>query len=447
MLANPEPLRRELALALPDRPFDLRFWDGSELAPTAPGGPVFTVRSPAAVAHLLRAPGQLGLGRAYAAGELDADDLDKVIGLLDTFQAPAIDTPTRLRLTLAAARACGLMKPPPIPASELRPRGRRHSRERDARAVRHHYDVSNEFFALFLDVSMTYSCALFSRTLDSLEGSWGTHPRGEPGANLRGEPDADRGGQPDADRRDEPGAEPPRLTLEQAQTAKRELICKKLALREGERVLDVGCGWGSFVIHAAANHGVSAVGITLSPAQAELARERVAEAGLRDRVEIRVADYRDLGATGEGYDAIASIGMVEHVGASQIDLYARQLAGLLQPGGRLLNHGISRLRHGEAEAGPFSERYVFPDAAPLHVSRVALALERAGIEPLHVEGLRGDYAETLSHWIERLDANLEQAERLAGAERVRVWRLYLRAARNGFRTGFTSIFQILGRRA
>jgi cyclopropane-fatty-acyl-phospholipid synthase len=420
MLANPEPLRRELAQALPDRPFALRFWDGSELAPTIPGGPVFTVRSPAAVAHLLRAPGQLGLGRAYAAGELEADDLDLVIGLLDTFKAPTIDTATRLRLTLAAVRACGLMKPPPIPASELRPHGRRHSRERDARAVRHHYDVSNEFFALFLDESMTYSCALFSRELDSLEGSWGTHP-------------------PPAERR------PP--TLEQAQAAKRELICRKLALKKGERVLDVGCGWGSFVIHAAANHGVQAVGITLSPAQAELARGRVAEAGLEDRVEIRVADYRDLGAAGEGYDAIASIGMVEHVGANQIDLYARQLAGLLQPGGRLLNHGISRLRHGEAEAGPFSERYVFPDAAPLHVSRVALALERAGIEPLHVEGLREDYAETLSHWIERLDANLEQAERLAGAERVRVWRLYLRAARNGFRTGFTSIFQILGRRA
>jgi cyclopropane-fatty-acyl-phospholipid synthase len=418
LAANTQPLRRELASALPDRPFALRFWDGSELAPTTPGGPVFTVRSPAAVAHLLRAPGQLGLGRAYAAGELEADDLDKVIGLLDTFKAPPIETATRLRLTLAAARACGLMKPPPIPASELRPRGRRHSRERDARAVRHHYDVSNEFFALFLDESMTYSCALFSRPLSSLEGSWGTHPQ----------------------------AESPRPTLEQAQAAKRELICQKLALREGERVLDVGCGWGSFVIHAAANHGVSAVGITLSPAQAELARSRVAAAGLEDRVEIRVADYRDLGGSGEGYDAIASIGMVEHVGANQIDLYARQLAGLLGPGGRLLNHGIARLRHGEAEAGPFSERYVFPDAAPLHVSRVALALERAGIEPLHVEGLRGDYDETLSHWIERLDANLEQAHRLAGAERVRVWRLYLRAARNGFRTGFTSIFQILGTR-
>jgi len=287
--------------------------------------------------------------------------------------------------------------------------------------VRHHYDVSNEFFALFLDETMTYSCALFSRELDSLEGSWGTHP-------------------PPAERRP--------LTLEQAQAAKRELICRKLALQEGERVLDVGCGWGSFVIHAAAEYGVQAVGITLSPAQAELARQRVAEAGLEDRVEIRVADYRDLDAgEGEGYDAIASIGMVEHVGANQIDLYATQLAGLLEPGGRLLNHGIARLRHGEAEAGPFSERYVFPDAAPLHVSRVTLALERAGIEPLHVEGLREDYAETLSHWIERLDANRARAEELAGAERVRVWRLYLRAARNGFRTGFTSIFQVLGQRA
>jgi cyclopropane-fatty-acyl-phospholipid synthase len=398
-LARPEPLRRELAHALPERPFALRFWDGSELAPTAPGGPVFTVRSPTAVAHLLRAPGQLGLGRAYAAGELEADDLDRVIGLLDTFKAPPIDAKTRLRLTLAAVRACGLSAPPPIPASELRPRGARHSRERDARAVRHHYDVSNDFFALFLDESMTYSCALFSR-----------------GAS----------------------------TLEEAQAAKLELVCTKLALKEGERVLDVGCGWGSFVLHAAANHGVSAVGITLSPSQAELARRRVAEAGMEDRVEVRIADYRDL--RGERYDAIASIGMVEHVGSNQIDVYAAQLAGLLEPGGRLLNHGIARLRHDDAEAGPFSERYVFPDAAPLHVSRVTLALERAGIEPLHVEGLRQDYAETLSHWIERLDANRERAELLAGAERVRVWRLYLRAARNGFKTGFTSIFQILGAR-
>jgi cyclopropane-fatty-acyl-phospholipid synthase len=402
--ARPAPLRRELARALPQRPFTVRFWDGSELAPTGAGGPVFTARSPAAVAHLLRAPGQLGLGRAYAEGELEVDDLDRVIALLDTFHAPPIDRATRGRLALAAVRACGLTRPPLIPASELRPRGRRHSRERDERAVRHHYDVSNDFFALFLDASMTYSCALFSR-----------------GAS----------------------------TLEEAQAAKRELVCAKLGLREGERLLDVGCGWGSFVIHAAREHGVRAVGVTLSPAQAELARRCVSEAGLEDRVEILVCDYRDLGgvAGGERYDAIASIGMVEHVGANRIDEYARVLAGLLEPGGRLLNHGIARLRHGEPEAGPFSQRYVFPDAAPLHLSRIQLALERAGFVTDHVEGLAQDYIDTLSAWIDRLDSNREAAERLAGGERMRVWRLYLRAARNGFQTGFTSIYQVLGHRA
>jgi cyclopropane-fatty-acyl-phospholipid synthase len=403
LFASPAPLRRELARALPERPFGVRFWDGSELDPTVADGPVFTVRSPTAIAHLLRAPGQLGLGRAYAAGELEADDLDRVIGLLDSFHAPPIDRATRARLALAAVRACGLTRPPRIPASELRPRGRRHSRERDERAVRHHYDVSNEFFALFLDDSMTYSCALFSR-----------------------------------------GA----ATLEEAQVAKRELVCTKLGLREGEHILDVGCGWGSFVIHAAREHGVHALGVTLSPAQAELARRRVAEAGLEDRVEIRVCDYRDLGGTGgQRFDAIASIGMVEHVGSSRIDEYAGVLARLLEPGGRLLNHGIARLRHGDAEAGPFSERYVFPDAAPLHLSRIQLALERAGFETDHVEGLRQDYVDTLSAWIDRLDANREAAERLAGGERLRVWRLYLRAARNGFRTGFTSIYQVLGHRS
>ena len=157
--ARTEPLRRELSRALPERPFALRFWDGAELPATVPGSPVFTARSPAAVAHLLRAPGQLGLGRAYATGELEADDLDRVIGLLDSFRAPALDDATRLRLAAAAVRACGLTRPPRIPPSELRPRGSRHSRARDARAVRHHYDVSNDFFKLFLDASMTYSCA------------------------------------------------------------------------------------------------------------------------------------------------------------------------------------------------------------------------------------------------------------------------------------------------
>jgi cyclopropane-fatty-acyl-phospholipid synthase len=360
---------------------------------------VFSARSPAALAHVLRAPGQLGLGRAYVSGALEVDDVDAVLALLDSWEPPPLDRAARLRLMLAAARATGPMLPPRPPAAELRPTGRRHSRERDARAVRHHYDVSNDFFALFLDRSMTYSCAIFSR-----------------------------------------GAE----TLEEAQEAKLELVCRKLALEPGERVLDVGCGWGSFATHAAANHGVEVLGITLSEPQAELARRRVAEAGQGDRVEIRVADYRALADA--PFDAIASIGMVEHVGASQIDVYMRCLASLLRPGGRVLNHGIARLRLGDPEAGPFSERYVFPDAAPLHLSRVQLAVERAGLATDHVEGFAGDYATTLKHWASRLDERRDEAIRLAGPERVRVWRLYLRAARHGFESGFTSVYQVRARR-
>jgi cyclopropane-fatty-acyl-phospholipid synthase len=372
-------------------------WDGTQLASTNGGGPTFFVRSPDAVAHALRAPGQLGMGRAYVSGELEVDDLDAALETLDGWQPPPLDRAARARLLVAAARACGPRLPPRAPQAELRPRGRRHSRARDARAVRHHYDLPPEFFALFLGRSMTYSCALFSR-----------------------------------------GA----TTLEEAQEQKLELVCTKLRLEPGERLLDIGCGWGSFALHAAARHGVHVTGITLSPPQAEQARRRAAALGLEHMVDIRVADYREL--ADEPFDAIASIGMVEHVGASRIDLYARQVAHLLRPGGRLLNHGITRLRHGDPEAGPFSERYVFPDAAPLHLSRIQLALERAGVVTDHVEGLQADYATTLTYWLRGLEDAIDEAVRLAGPERVRVWRLYLRTARKGFETGFLSIYQVLG---
>jgi cyclopropane-fatty-acyl-phospholipid synthase len=393
--SDPAPLRRELAARLPDRPFTIEFWDGISLPATSDGGPTFSVRSPRAAAHALRAPGQLGLGRAYVSGELEVDDIDATIALLDGWQPPSLDGADKRALALAAVRAAGLTMPPPRPAAELVPSGRRHSKERDARAVRHHYDVSNEFFALFLDESMTYSCANFSQS----------------------------------------GAK----TLEEAQEAKLDTVARKLAIEPGERVLDVGCGWGSFSIRAAKEYGANVVGITLSAPQAEEARRRAEAAGVGDKVEIRVMDYRDL--IGERFDAISSIGMAEHVGAVQIDEYARTLASLLEPGGRLLNHAIARLRHTDAEAGDFSERYVFPDAAPLHLSRVLLALERAGFEIHHVEDYRLDYAETLKRWAERLDENLERATQIAGPERIRVWRLYLRAARNGFEKKFTSIYQ------
>ncbi len=398
--ASTELLRREIERYVPDRPFAIEFWDGTRLPSTGNGaqpaaaGPTFRIRSPRAAAHVLRAPGQLGLGRAYVSGEIEVDDMDAVIELLDSWRAPSVGRGDMARLLLGAMRAAGLTRPPRRPAAELVLSGRRHSRERDARAVRHHYDVSNDFFALFLDESMTYSCAFFAA-----------------------------------------GAE----TLEAAQEEKLDTVARKLALRDGDRVLDVGCGWGSFLLRAATKYGATVVGITLSPPQAELARRRAEQAGVADRVEIRVMDYREL--AGERFDAIASIGMVEHVGGEQIDVYARTLAGLLEPGGRLLNHGIARLRHTDPEAGAFSERYVFPDSEPLRLSRVLLALERAGFVTRHVSEHGADYAQTLRNWATRLDENLDEALRLAGAERVRVWRLYLRAARNGFENGFLSIYQ------
>jgi cyclopropane-fatty-acyl-phospholipid synthase len=398
--ANPEPLRHRLADALPERPFALRFWDGGELPATEPGAPALIIRSPKALAHLLRAPGELGLGRAFATGLIEADDLDAAIRVIDGYEPPRPSPREALRLAGALIRAIGLTLPPPAPSTELRLRGARHTLARDRAAVRHHYDAGNDFFALFLDDSMTYSCAYWK------EGAG---------------------------------------TLEEAQAAKRELVARKLALREGERVLDIGCGWGSFVIHAAQRHGVHAVGITLSEPQAQLARERAAAAGLADRVEIRVADYREIEGS---FDAIASIGMVEHVGAEQIDTYARRLRELLLPGGRLLNHGIAKLQDLDTpDEGAISERFVFPDGVPLPLSRVIAALERAGLATRHVEGLQADYARTLTHWIERFDGQLERAVALAGEERTRMWRLYLRAARQGFESGWASIYQVLADRS
>jgi cyclopropane-fatty-acyl-phospholipid synthase len=395
LLASTAKLRREIERSLPDRPFAIEFWDGSSLPSTNGGGPTFRIRSPKALAHVLRAPGQLGLGRAYVSGELEPDDLDAAMRLVSEWQPPAIEPRARARLLLATLRGCGLTIPPRAPTVELAPRGKLHTRARDARAVRHHYDVSNEFFALFLDSSMTYSCAVFAN-----------------------------------------GAK----TLEAAQEEKLDMVCRKLELKPGERVLDVGCGWGSFAIHAADRYGAEVVGITLSEPQAALARRRAAEAEVEDRVDIRVMDYRDV--AGVRFDAIASIGMVEHVGEERIDLYAQRLASLLKSNGRLLNHGIAWLRHERERPGAFTQRFVFPDGQTLQLSRIQLALERAGFETLHVEGFREDYAETLRHWIERLDANLDRAVQLAGDERTRVWRLYLRGARNVFTTRTNSIYQL-----
>jgi cyclopropane-fatty-acyl-phospholipid synthase len=395
-VSTTQELRTALAGALPDRPFRVQLWDGTALEPTnGGGGPTFRIASAAAFGHVLRSPGQLGVGRAYVAGEIDVDDIDAALDLLAGWSPPPVDTRTKAEIAVAAVKAGALKSVPKVPEMELRPKGRRHSILRDRRAVTHHYNLSNDYFALFLDESMTYSCAIFSR-----------------------------------------GAE----TLEEAQRTKLELVCTKLGLQPGARVLDVGCGWGSFAIHAAREHGVDVTGITLSEPQAALARRRADAAGVGDRVDIRVMDYREI--AGETFDAVASIGMVEHVGAVNIDAYSAKLAALLKPGGRLLNHGIARLRVGDPEAGPFSERYVFPDAAPLHLSRICLSMERAGLHVRHVEDFPEDYSRTLLEWQRRFESNLDEARRLGGDERVRVWRIYLRVSRRGFDSGFISVYQV-----
>ncbi|HEY4427826.1 MAG TPA: cyclopropane-fatty-acyl-phospholipid synthase family protein [Solirubrobacteraceae bacterium] len=400
MIRASAPLTRALQRSLPSRPFNVRFWDGGAVTATESRAPTFFVRRPTALAHFLLAPGTLGLGRAYVDGSLAVDDLDAAFLVVDEFEPPPLAASDRARLGLAIAAAAVPGGVPRRPALELVLRGERHSAERDAEAVRYHYDVGNDFFALFLDDSMTYSCAIFSR-----------------------------------------GAQ----TLEEAQLTKLDLVASKLKLEPGMELLDVGCGWGSFAIHAAREHGARVTGITLSEPQASLARERVSEAGLDGMVDIRVADYRQLGSS--SFDAIASIGMSEHVGERQIDRYAASLFGLLRPGGTLLNHAISAL---DPTAEPlrdlFSTRYVFPDGEPLPVSRVQLALERAGFHTAHVEGFREDYATTLRHWAERLDEHLDEAEELAGVERTRIWRLYLRAARHGFDAGLTAVYQVRAHR-
>jgi cyclopropane-fatty-acyl-phospholipid synthase len=395
------PLTRALREALPERPFHVRFWDGGVVEATSAGAPTFLVRRPSAMSQFLRAPGTLGLGRAYVEGSLDVDDLDAAFIVVDDWEPPRLSVAERARLGLGVAVAALPGGLPRRPSLELILRGERHTPKRDAAAIRYHYDVGNDFFALFLDESMTYSCAIYSR-----------------------------------------GAQ----TLEEAQRTKLELVASKLDLQPGMALLDVGCGWGSFAIHAAQNHGVKVTGLTLSPSQAELAREKVAAAGCSEQVEILVADYRELSG-GSSFDAIASIGMSEHVGDSQIDRYAASLYALLRPGGVLLNHAISALDpEYESLEDEFSMRYVFPDGEALALSRVQLALERAGFRIDHVEGFREDYAQTLREWTKRLDEHLERAEQLAGVQRTRIWRLYLRAARHGFDTNITAVYQNRARR-
>jgi cyclopropane-fatty-acyl-phospholipid synthase len=399
-------LDRLAGSVLARRPFALELWDGSELpataapapAPAGPHLPRLRVRDPRAVATIARHPDELGLGRAWVSGALDLDgDLERALDACERLRGARLSLADRVRaLRLARRAGVPLLRPLPPPAAEVRLHGRRHTRRRDRAAVRHHYDAPTSFYRLLLGPSLVYSCACFADP-------------GEP--------------------------------LEDAQERKLELVCRKLGLEPGQRLLDVGCGWGSLLLHAAERHGVRAVGITLSEPQAAEARRRIDDAGLSDRVEVRVADYREL--RDEPFDAIASVGMVEHVGVDLLGTYARRLAALVRHGGRILNHGIVRLRPAPRSDRTFIARYVFPDGELHPLSAVVTAFERAGLELRDVEAMREHYPLTLRAWSRNLAHNRAAAVEQAGCERERVWRMYMAGSALAFERGEIGVFQTL----
>ncbi|MFE2379108.1 class I SAM-dependent methyltransferase [Streptomyces sp. NPDC059398] len=391
-------------------PVRIRAWDGSESGP--PGTPVLVIRHRRALRRLLWKPGELGLARAWVAGEIDVDGdlyaaLDLLAGLIWERDDPAELKKARLPLLdpklRAAARGLldigGILPPPPPPAEEIRRRrGTVHTKRRDKQAISHHYDVGNDFYELVLGPSMVYSCAYWAE--DS--------------------------------------------TLETAQRDKLDLVCRKLALKEGVRLLDVGCGWGSMAIHAAREYGARVTGVTLSREQAAYARKRIAEEGLTDRIEIQVQDYRDV--KDGPYDAISSIGMAEHVGSVRYREYADDLYALLKPGGRLLNHQIARRPERDESAyeiDAFIDAYVFPDGELSPLGRTVELLEEAGFEARDVETLREHYALTLREWVANLEARWAEAVRLTSPGRARVWRLYMAASALAFENNRIGVNQVL----
>ena len=384
-----------------DLPIAVALYDGSRLGPADPPATV-VVRSPDALRRIVQAPGELGFSRAYVAGDIEiAGDVFAALDLRDRFAEAKVGLrEAMLALRLAGARA---IRPLPPPPEEARLRGSRHSKARDAAAIAHHYDLSNDFYRLLLGPSMTYSCAVWSDDTRSLED---------------------------------------------AQDAKHELISRKLALEPGMRLLDIGSGWGSMVLHAAQRHHVHAVGVTISRNQHDLATKRVAEAGLADRVDMRLEDYRDVD---DGpYDAVSSIGMFEHVGLARLSEYFQRIHTLLRPGGRLLNHAIGRPAHmtlgrgrKATKANAFIDRYVFPDGELHELGTVVSAMQHAGFEVRHAESLREHYALTLRRWVANLEAAWESAVEQVGSARARVWRLYLAGSALAFEADRTQIHQVL----
>lgn len=377
-----DQLLKQAVNRLKDRnlPVSVRFWDGTEYVPQSPSCIQLNIHK----AKALRALAQPSLGklaRAYVEQDFDIEGDTRDVLLLGESLCDAE--------TAVDAKGSSAL-------SWLR-----HTRPADRRNIGFHYDVSNDFFGLWLDSRRVYSCAYF-----------------------RCEDD----------------------TLERAQEQKLDLICRKLMLKEGERLLDIGCGWGSLILWAAEHHGVRALGITLSQDQHAYVAAEIERRGLQGRVEVRLLDYREL-SKDERFDKIASVGMFEHVGRKNLDVYFHQIHTLLAPGGLVMNHGItatgldtSGLR---SDVGDFIEQYVFPGGELAHVSRVIESLSRAGLECVDVESLRPHYAKTLWHWVDRLESNAEQARALIGEKKFRIWRIYMAGSAHAFTRGWISLFQIV----
>jgi cyclopropane-fatty-acyl-phospholipid synthase len=391
-------------IAGPDAPVEFRAYDGSHAG--AEGSLVrITVNSPVAVSYLAQAPGALGLARAYVSGHIDVDgDMYSALSRMASIQRMDLSVAERLQLLRELGGPKVLLPRVPPPPQEVRIRrrslaGRRHSKGRDASAISHHYDVSNTFYEWVLGPSMAYTCACYPT-----EGA----------------------------------------TLEEAQFYKHDLVARKLGLREGMRLLDVGCGWGGMVRHAAREYGVRALGVTLSEQQALWGQEAIKREGLSDLAEIRHLDYRDVPES--GFDAVSSIGLTEHIGKAQLPAYFAFLLGKLKPQGRLLNHCITRTDNKEPARRPdgFIYRYVFPDGELEAPGYLVSLMHDTGFEVRHEENLREHYAKTLAGWCANLDEHWDEAVAEVGQGTARVWRLYMAGSRLGFERNDIQLHQVLG---
>lgn len=381
----------------PNRDFQVRLWDGNAWGAVAQ--PLFTLvlKHPGALRAMFSRPSELTLGEAYIYNDFDIEgDIEAAFEFADYL----LEQERSLGKSLDLAKR--LQK---LPGNNGTRKNRRsanfsgsvHSRDRDRQAISYHYDLPVDFYALWLDRRMVYSCAYFAT---------------------------------------------PEEDLDSAQERKLDYTCRKLRLRPGERLLDVGCGWGGLIMHAAAHYGVEAVGITLSVPQAELARRRLREAGLNDRCRVEVCDYRDI-EHGQPYDKIVSVGMFEHVGEALLPEYFSRAYQLLRPGGTFLNHGISYSATYHRHGPSFSDRYVFPDSDLVPINTTLRAAELSGFEVRDVESLREHYALTLHNWVRRLEAHAEEARRVTDDTTYRIWRLYMAGAAHRMRKNRLNIYQTL----